>query len=180
MAELVANRYGEALFEAGLDLNKLEEFKKDYSFFIDTLEREKDLETILSHPKISTREKKSMLKEIFHKNLSQEFLNFLYVLIDKGRESHILNIWEEFIQLYYKHENIEEVTAITAVEMDEESIEKLRDKLSSTMDKKIIIKNEIDESIIGGVILKTESKIIDGSLKGRLSEMDKMIKNVSL
>lgn len=180
MAELVANRYAKALFEAGLELDKLDGFKEDLNLLVKALESHEDLARILAHPKISKDEKKKILKNIFNENVNVEFLNFLYVIIDKRREGHLESISERFTELYNDHNNIEEVTCFTAIPMEEESMEKLKDKLSKSMNKTIVLKNVVDKSILGGIVLKTGNKVIDGSYKGQLGEIEKLIKNVSL
>ncbi len=110
----------------------------------------------------------------------QEMINFLYVIIDKRRESYLMSIANEFKKLFNEHENILEVTAITAVPMDKKVQDRLEIVLGNKMDKRINLRNIVDKDIIGGVLLRIENKIIDGTVKGQLESMRKTIKNVSL
>ncbi|NMB08097.1 MAG: F0F1 ATP synthase subunit delta [Tissierellia bacterium] len=180
MAKLVGNRYANALFEAGLELNKLKEFQKDFAFVLDILEKEPKIEIILSHPKISKNEKKDLLNNIFGKTISQEMLNFLYIIVDKRRERYLIEIAKEFNKLFNEYENIVEITAITAVPMNKDSQEKLKVILGNKMNKNIILKNLVDPSILGGVLLKIENKIIDGSIKSQLENVERTIKTGTL
>jgi len=176
MANLISKRYAQALFEAGLELNKLKEFKDDFSFVTDILYRETELRNILSHPKVSKDEKKKLLNNIFNGRISIEILNFLYVLVDKRRESEIMEINREFIRLFNEHENLIEVTAITSVLMDDNIKNKLRITLENKLNKKVQLKNVVDKNIIGGVLLNIGNKVIDGTVKGQLLEIEKAIK----
>ncbi len=180
MAKLISNRYAYALFEAGLELNKLDEFKKDLEAIVHTLDMEPQIQDILSHPKISKDEKKDFVSNVFGKMVCQEMINFLYVIIDKRRESYLVSIANEFKKLFNEHENILEVTAITAVPMDKKVQDRLEIVLGNKMDKRINLRNIVDKDIIGGVLLRIENKIIDGTVKGQLESMRKTIKNVSL
>ncbi|NLV75460.1 MAG: F0F1 ATP synthase subunit delta [Tissierellia bacterium] len=180
MAKLISNRYAYALFEAGLELNKLDEFKKDLEAIVHTLDMEPQIQDILSHPKISKDEKKDFVSNVFGKMVCQEMINFLYVIIDKRRESYLMSIANEFKKLFNEHENILEVTAITAVPMDKKVQDRLEIVLGNKMDKRINLRNIVDKDIIGGVLLRIENKIIDGTVKGQLESMRKTIKNVSL
>lgn len=180
MAKLVGRRYAYALFEAGLELNKLNEFKQDLMDITNIIEKESQLEQILTHPKISKDEKKNLLSTLFKTQISQEVLNFLYILVDKRREGHLIEISYCFEELFNEHENIIEVTAITAVPMEVKTINKLTITLSEKMKKTIKIKNIVDKEVMGGVLLKIENKIIDGTIKGQLKAMEKTIRNVSL
>lgn len=180
MAELVAKRYAGALFEAGLELEKLDLFRDDLEAVVKVLDSQEDLYKILGHPKVSKAEKKELVEALFKENICEELVNFLYILIDKRRESHIKSIFDTFQGEYNLYKGIVEVTAITAVELDDDRKDKLQKVLSEKMKKKVTLKNTVDKNIIGGVMLKTDDRFIDGSIKGQLEEMDRVIKNVSL
>ncbi|CCQ94692.1 ATP synthase subunit delta [[Clostridium] ultunense Esp] len=180
MAKLVGKRYAEALFEAGLELNKLEDFKEDIENVSKVLRTEIDLQKILNHPKISKDEKKDLLSSIFRGKVSEEILNFLYIIVDKRREGSMIEISKEFEELFNEHKNILEVTAITAVDMDKKLKNKLAQVLSNKTNKTIILNNVVDRDIIGGVLLKVENKIIDGTIRGQLQSIEKTIKGATL
>lgn len=180
MAKLVSKRYAYALFEAGLELNKLNDFKENLMDIVNILEKEPQLKIILSHPKISKDEKKDILSSLFEGKVSQEVLNFLYILVDKRREGYLIDISKYFEELFNEHENIIEVTAITAVPMENKIIKKLTTVLTNKMNKTVKLKNVVDKEVIGGVLLKIENKVVDGTIKGQLNKMEKAIKNVSL
>lgn len=175
MAELVSKRYALALFEAGLDLEKVNEFNKELDFVKAVFQHDDKLIQILSHPKIKRDEKKGLIDELFKERVSIEMVNFLYILIDKRRESNILDIVDQYKRLFDEHENIVKVVAMTAVPMEKKAIAKLATVLGNKLSKKVELTNEVDSSILGGVLLKFENKIIDGSLKGQLESLGKVI-----
>ena len=175
MAKLVGNRYASALFEAGIELDKTKEFNKELEFLKEVFEGEDKLLQILHHPKISNSEKVDLIDNLFKDRISQELINFLYILIDKRREGYILEIIDEYKILFNKRENIINVTSITAVPMEESSKLKLITVLQEKLKKTINLTNEIDETIIGGVLLKVEDKLVDGTFKGQLEAMGKAI-----
>jgi F-type H+-transporting ATPase subunit delta len=176
MAKLIANRYANALFEAGTELNKLEEFQKDLNLIKDVLEKEPKIEIILAHPKISKDEKKDLLNNIFGKSVSGEMLNFLYIIIDKRRERYLIDINNEFNDLFNEYENIINIVAITAIPMNEKHQEKLKLTLGEKLNKNVNLKNAIDPNILGGVVLKIDNKILDGSIKAQLENIERSIK----
>ncbi|WP_313757443.1 F0F1 ATP synthase subunit delta [Tissierella sp.] len=175
MAELVSNRYALALFEAGLDLEKTDEFNKELDFLKDVFEEENKLLQILHHPKISNIEKRDLIDKLFKDRVSQEIVNFLYILIDKRREGFILEIIDRYKELFNEHENIVKVVAITAVPMEEKAETKLQNVLSNKLGKKIELTNKVDATILGGVLLKLQNKELDGTVKGQLESMGKAI-----
>lgn len=180
MAELISIRYAESLFEAGLELDKIDSFRKELESVQDLLKKEVEIFEILKHPRITRKEKKSLIDEIFTGRLSQELINFFYVVIDRRREKYLHQIIEQFNQLYNQHMNIANVTAVTAIPMAEKPKERLASVLEERLGKKIVLSNEVDESIIGGVLLKIDNKFIDSTLASQLRVMETAIKGVSL
>lgn len=175
MAELVSKRYALALFEAGLDLDKIDEFNKELDFLQTVFDQEEQLLQLLSHPRIKKDEKKDLINRIFKDKLSQELVNFIYILIDKRREAHIIDIITKYKELFNEHKNIIKVVAMTAVPMEEKARNKLVEVLASKLDKTVELTNEIDSSVIGGVVLNIENKVVDGSLKGQLDSLSKIL-----
>ncbi len=175
MAELVSKRYALALFEAGLDLDKIDEFNKELDFLQTVFDQEEQLLQLLSHPRIKKDEKKDLINRIFKDKLSQELVNFIYILIDKRREAHIIDIITKYKELFNEHKNIIKVVAMTAVPMEEKARNKLVEVLASKLDKTVELTNEIDKSVIGGVVLNIENKVVDGSLKGQLDSLSKIL-----
>ncbi len=69
--------------------------------------------------------KKSLVEELFKNNVSQEIINFLFIIIDKRRESYLFEIIQEYKAIFNEFKEIIDVVAVTAVPMDEKSKEKL-------------------------------------------------------
>lgn len=180
MAELISKRYASSLFEVGLELNNIDEFQNQLGLIKKTFESEEKLLQILEHPRISKNEKRDLIDSIFKKEVSQEVLNFLFIIIDKRREKNIIDIIREYDILFKEHQGILDIEAVTAVPMIGSTKDKLQSILKDKFQKEINLSNLVDASIIGGVILKMGEKIIDSSIEGQLKEMEAMIKNVSL
>lgn len=176
MAKLVSKRYALALFETGLELDRLKQFKDEINNVSNVLEMEPKIEMILTHPKISNDEKKELLDNLFEKHVSREMLNFLYVIIDKRRERYIKEINEYYNFLYNEEKNIVSATVVTAVPMAKNQEEKLKVILNNKLNKNVELNNVVDKSIIGGAMLKVDNKVIDGSVKGQLDSIKKSLK----
>lgn len=177
MAELVAKRYAEALFEVALELNKLDDIKEELSGVSDILNSDEKLKTIFEHPKLSKDEKKDIINSIFKDRVSQEVLNFLYITVDKRREKYISKISKEYLRLYNSEKGILEGTVTTAIPLTEEQVIKLQNELKDKFNKNVVLENKIDTSILGGVLLRIEDKVIDSSIKGQLEEIKKLLNN---
>lgn len=180
MDKLVVKRYAEALFEAAVEMDKLNEFGEQINFVSDVFSQNEELTAIFEHPKLTKADKKEMLDELFKEQVSVEVLNLCYIMVDKGRNKYIKYVSEEYTKLSNNKLGIVEAKAITAVPMTDEEKEHLQSTLSKKFDKKIELTNFIDNSVIGGVLVEVEGKIIDGSIKGKLHELYKSLNNMNL
>ncbi len=140
-----------------LSLNAPEELNQIKELF----QKETELVSILTNPEIKQKEKNELLDNIFKNNVSDEMVS----LIKK---------------IFVKYNNIVTVRAITAVPMEKHTQEKLKQILVKKLDKDIIFENEIDESIIGGVLLKVGDKVFDGTIRSELKSVEKQLKYVQI
>ncbi len=122
-------------------------------------QKETELVGILTNPEIRLKEKDDLIDNIFKNNVSDEMIS----LIKK---------------IFVKYSDIVTVTAITAVPMGKDTQDKLKDIISKKLNKDIIFENKIDESIIGGVLLKAGDKVFDGTIKSELKSVEKQLKYV--
>lgn len=178
MAELVAKRYSNALFEVALETDRLDSMGEELSLITASLEEHGDLFKALKSPLIKSDEKKEMLRAIFQDHLSKELMNFLFIIIDKQRGGDLLEIGREYRMLVAAHQNTIEAVATTAVEMSEKQISALSEKLSQTSGKTVTLQNIVDPAVVGGVFVKIGDKVIDGTMKRRLTEIEEQLKEV--
>ncbi|WP_026477372.1 F0F1 ATP synthase subunit delta [Alkaliphilus transvaalensis] len=178
MAELVAKRYAGALFEVALPIRKEQLFKEELLTLLEALTTNPNFDQLLKSPLIQAQEKKNILTTIFQGKISQEVLNFLYILVDKRRLNYIQEIIHEYKSMVDSAQNIVEATAITATPMSREDVLRLQEKLSATSGKNVTLKNEINHEIIGGVLIKLGDKVIDGTIKNRLAQMQEQLSQI--
>lgn len=171
MAKLVSKTYSESLFEVAVEENILDKTIEDMLLVKESFETYPELYELFRSPQISSDERKAMLVEVFGPKVSTEMLNFLRILVDKGRCSEIFGISESFMSLSDKHNGIVHVIAESAVPMDEKEIDALKAKLSSELNSKIEIINKINPEVMGGLTLKIGDKVIDGSVKKKLNDI---------
>ena len=104
--------------------------------------------------------------------------NFLRVLTDAGRLDHYSKICEYFSERCNEHLGIAEITVVTVNGLTPSAREKLTAKMTEILGKKVVIKEETDPSIIGGIVVKHEGTVMDGSVKARLQALKNDIGSV--
>ena len=176
MAELTIDlTYGTALFEAAEETGKKETILKDAENVLEILAEEPDLSLFINYPAISAAEKKEAIGEIFAGNISDEFLNFLYVLIDKGRTMHLEKIIKVYKKLIQKEEGYSYGTVYSVVTLTEERIKALEEETSKLLGENVRLTNEIDPKLIGGVKILVEGRLIDASVRKKFDSLESQI-----
>ena len=178
MINVIADRYAQALFEVGEETQTTSELYQELKQLVDILNENKDLYNFLKSPLIGREDKKNVMKNIFENQLSKNMNNFLKIVIDKDRISTIGNIQESYKNLLNDKNNILEGTVITAVGLNEKEIKDLEKNLSTKYNKNVTLTNVVDETILGGVLVKLGNEEIDGTVKTRLSKMKKQLSQV--
>ncbi|KXZ40525.1 F-type H+-transporting ATPase subunit delta [Alkalithermobacter thermoalcaliphilus JW-YL-7 = DSM 7308] len=178
MAKLVATRYASAIFEVGVELNKEEMFYEELKIISSNFEENEKFFKMLKTPILSKQEKKELIENIYKDKASLEIVNFLKVLIDKDRISIIREIVDIYKQLLNENKNEIQAIAITAVPMSEESLKELTYKLCEKTKKNVKVKNQVDPTVLGGVLVKMGNEEIDGTVKTKLEKLKKQLHQI--
>ena len=113
------------------------------------------------------------------KEQSKEVIkNFTEVLVKHNQLTKVDGIINEFIKIWNKKKKIIEAQAISARELSNDVIKNIKNYIAEVSEaKEVSLINYVDKNIIGGVIIKYGDKVLDGSLKARLSDLkSKLIK----
>ncbi|SHJ65677.1 F0F1 ATP synthase subunit delta [Paramaledivibacter caminithermalis] len=178
MAKLVSKTYSEALFEVALEENKVDLFLDEINFVNKTFKIHPELFEFFKTPLVKANEKKDVIKEIFGDKLSKEMNNFLKIIIDKRRGYAIKQIELEYEKLVNEHKGIVNAVAITAIPLKDKDKLILQNKLSTLTGKTVKLSNEIDNDVIGGILVKIGDKVIDGTIKSRLEKMTESLSQI--
>ncbi|KAB3530895.1 F0F1 ATP synthase subunit delta [Alkaliphilus serpentinus] len=178
MAELVAKRYSNALFEVALEINTIDVFKEELMFISNCLKEYSQLDELLASPLIQLQEKKDLVTQIFKDGVSNEMLNFLYILLDKRRQGYLQDITTEYVALANASKNMVSAVAITASPMKMVDLQVLEAKLSKSSGKNVQLTNQVDGDIIGGILIKMGDKVIDGTIKNRLGQLKEQLSQI--
>ena len=170
MAGLVEKTYGDALFELFLEEapSKLTEAKEELSAVNSIISELPELIKLSKTPTVEKEEKLGIVKEAFEGRLSGYIFNFLMVLTEAGRLEYFDKVTEYFRERCNEHLGIADITVITCQPLTAKAKADLSAKMAKLLGKKIVMKEEIDPSIIGGIVVKNGNTTLDGSVKARL------------
>lgn len=167
--------YSNAIFQLGMEENLLEDIHNELKIFADIFKSEPEFLKILSSPMISTQEKISMLQKVFQSNCCELVFNFMCLLAEKNRIDLFCEIQQDFATQYNQSKNLLEAEVITCIPLTEELRKQILAKLEKLTNKNVTITETIDTSILGGVVIKYDNTIIDGSVKNKFKELSKQL-----
>ncbi|VBB09238.1 atpase oscp/delta subunit [Lucifera butyrica] len=176
----LADKYAQAIYELAVENNKLESVGKELAAVGSTIEGQEELATLLYHPRVPAEAKKEVLRQIFQSELTDFVYKFLLLLVDKRRETALPDILKEYNQLANQARNIAEAEVTTALPLTPEEEEALAKKLSTVTGKQVILKTNINKSIIGGVIVRMGDKLIDGSVARQMQMLKTALMNMEV
>ena len=172
----VDHTYGQALFDAAQDLGRVDEICEEYKIVTRVFENEPLLKKLFLVPTLSAIEKKETAREIFEGRISQELLNFLYILISKRRISYWERIGRHYEKLIMDRDGLTKGILYTVLPLTADQLEGFESKASLTLGKMVKLENRIDKTLIGGAKIYIDGKLIDASVKTWLENMKQRMK----
>jgi len=171
MASKAAKRYANAYLETAIELKALEKAKDDMLLIQNTFKSSPDLRVFLHSPVIKKTKKRAALEAIFSDKIQDVTNNFLNIILEKDREMLIEDISKHFIDLYNVHHGNINVSVSSAFKLDKNQINALTKKLEEISGKNILLDTTIDKSLLGGLTVRIDDTVIDGSVKYKLSQL---------
>lgn len=170
-----SKEYARALYDLCKEENLTDDTLSELSVIDSLVKENKDYKKLLDTPSVSLDERMNIIDDAFS-SCSLYVKNFIKILCENKKFYEFSSCVKEFNSIYDKENNIERLEAVTCVPLSDIQIKKLKEKAEKLISKNVFITNKIDESILGGVILKFSNTLIDGSVKNKLDTLSNMIK----
>lgn len=177
MAELtIEMTYGSALYQAAQELGKEKQILEESQALIGVLKDSPDLQSLLDNPTVSPKEKKEVVQKIFEGRICDELLNLLYVLLDKRRARNFSSIIKTYKNLMDKEQGVSYGKIFSVHPLNAARLKEFEEETSKLLRTRVSLENETDRSLIGGVKIFVEGKVLDASLRTRLLDLGETIK----
>lgn len=173
-----ATLYGLSLYSLCKEENMTETAKENLALVSYVLGENPQYIKLLDSPMIKKDERCSLIDDAFKDKVSEYVLNFLKLLAEKNAVSKFSACEKAFIRQYNEDNNIETAVAVTAAPLDDELKEKLTEKLGKLTGKKVQLENQVDKSVIGGLVVRFSNTQIDASINTKLKSIKKQLSEV--
>ena len=170
--DLIADRYASALYDLASEKKLVDPVLNDLSLFKNLLIENKDLNLIVKSPLVNSQDKLSILAELIKKiSANQITLTFFKVLEKNKRFSNLLSIINQFININSQKRGNVFADITSAEELNDEQKINITNQLKNILGNKLSLSFDIDKNIIGGLIVKVGSKMIDTSLANKINKL---------
>ena len=181
MAKLVSKTYGDALFAVALEESRMDEFFEAAKAVADILRTNEDFGKLMNHPKIMKEDKVKIVEETFATRLPKEFVGLMTLMVEKGRASEMLSVFDYFVSLVKEEKKIGKADVTTAMAMSDAQKEKVEKKLlETTKYESFEMCYHVDESLIGGMLIRIGDRVVDSSIKTKLYELSRELRNITV
>jgi F-type H+-transporting ATPase subunit delta len=181
MAKLISKTYGDALFELAVEEEKVDVLSEEILEVKKVLDENQEFGRLMNHPKIIKEEKIQLAQQVFGDRISKEIMGFLTIIISKDRYRNIDEILDYFIAEVKRYKGIGVATVTTAVPLKEEQRKSVEKKLLDTTEyKSMEMHYETDASLIGGMIIRIGDRVVDSSIRTKLTELERTLLKVQV
>ena len=181
MAKLVSKTYGEALYELAKEKHCETVMLKEVSALKQIFADNPELGKMMANPRLTRGERTDLLRKIFRGRVSEDLVSFLCLLADKNRYGEVNGVLAYFTERIKEDEGIGTAYVTTAIPLSEDKKREIHDKiLKDTKYHELETVFSVDESLIGGMVIRIRDRVVDSSIRTKLNRMERELHKVML
>ena len=175
---VLANKIGYSLFEVAKENNSLEQVSYELNEVAKVINENSDFVTLMNNPNIEKIKKINLIDASFS-GVNKYVVNVVKILAGNLQISLINFVLEQFTELFNRYSNSVVVKVESASTLTELQLENLKEKLKNELQlEKVELNNFVDESLLGGFKLTYNNKVVDASIKAKLSAIKAKISTI--
>jgi len=168
----VARRYARAMLELATEAGIAEKVGDDLQAFVGLIEENQDLGWTLFNPGFAKAQRRGLLDALLPKcSFDRVTENFLRLLIDKSRIDHLPAIVREYGDLNDVQLGRVRAVVRSSIPIQSSDVSRLKDLLEKVTSKQVLLEQQVDPSLIGGMVTQVGGLVFDGSIRTQLSKM---------
>jgi F-type H+-transporting ATPase subunit delta len=170
----IAAPYARALFDFSVEKNIMHQITADFQNLDTFLSETTELTEYLNSPVVGKQAKRDILAKVLKSQINTETFKFLMILVNRNRISALTAVISKYLELVYETASIKMIEVATASAFSNSQkttlIQKLKE-LTNAREIRLVI--TVDSNLIGGFLIKTDSKVIDFTIKNQLQQLAK-------
>ena len=174
----IAKLYGGSLYDLAAEEQLADTVAEQMKEIRDIFRENPDYVKLLSEPSIPKEERTKLIEEAFGAQAERYLVNFIKLLCERGLLGEYAGCCQEFTRRYNLDYGIAEAVVTSAVALSKSQMEALRDKLEKISGKKVSLTQKTDASVVAGLRVEREGKLLDGTVQSRLSGISKKLNEI--
>jgi len=170
----IKNSYSQALFELSSENNLINDIEKQVYSILELIGKSEDFKDLIKDPTNKIEDQLKIINKISDKFKFNDLLKkFLGFIISKRRFFYVEKILNDFLNICSNSRGEVQAELSAAKKLNEIEIKNIKNELSNTFGSNIKLNHKYDPSLIGGLIIKVGSTMIDTSIKNKLQQIEK-------
>ncbi len=181
MAKLVSKVYGDALFSLALEKGEQDELCKEAMLVMQAIEENKDFLPVICHPEMTQEKKIDILEDVFVGKVSEDMMGLFSIMVKKGRIGEIESVLQYFIAAVKEYQGIGTAIVTTPMPLSDGQKDQIKNKLLEVSKYQTLCMDyHVDESLLGGIVIRIGDQILDNSIRSKLDAMSRQLGKVKL
>lgn len=168
MNRTITIRYARALFTLSSANGVVERIESDLELLDGALKASKELMALLRHPRISGEQKKTLLDKAVAAQFHPVLRDFLHLVVDKKREDALAFLLEDYRTVADRARGIVKARVQSVYQLPQPKLERLKGELERVLKSRVVVENELNPELLGGISIFIGNRVIDASVRYRL------------
>lgn len=177
---VAAKRYAKALYEIAAGENRTLEVEEELKALVGAFRSGADVSHFISSPNITESQKWEVISQAIEGKLSKPVVSLAKLLVERGRVGILPELLDAYIKISSDALGIANALVFTTYPLSEEEKGQVAAEFGTLVGKKIRVRNEIDNSLLGGMKVRIGDTLYDGSLAGKLERLEKSFRRQAL
>lgn len=178
--EPIARRYAEALFEVAKEHGRIDEVAASLKAFVQILEDTPEVGQFLRSFRVTSSDKVAVIRKVFSGKIADEVLNAISLLLGHRRDDLFIDMLKAYQEIVREDRNILIVEIVTAEPLSSTLKSEIIQALEETLGKTIELSTSVDDSVIGGLKIRIQNKVYDGTIARQLEKLKQQLTKQSL
>ena len=172
---VVHRTYARSLYQAAKEAGRVAQVREDLGDFVEATRQVPELDDLLRNPQLDRRAKVAAVEAVAGGS-EPLVLNFLRLLVEKGRAGDVGDVAEEFERMAAAEEGELSVELTTAYELSDEEARAIIGQIEERSGRRVEATRDVDPGLIGGMVLQVGSRRVDASVRGRLEQLGRELR----
>jgi F-type H+-transporting ATPase subunit delta len=164
----LAAAYARSVLELANDQNQAREIGQELEELGKIVESDPAFANFLANPSVGETERGQVVEKVFRGRVSPLVMNFMMVANRKGRLGILRQIAAAYAELLEQQMGIIEVDITVAQRLSPEQFDDVRRRVGEALKREVVLHQYVDESIIGGIVLRVQDRLLDASVRAQL------------